>query len=251
MVLGWLNRRQYKTLLVITELHRQQQWMYDHKTHRIDDRIVSINKPHVRPIKRGKAGADVDFGAKVSASVVDGFVFVDRLSWDNFNESTDLIDQIEAYKNRFGFYPESVYADKIYRTRKNLQYCKKHGIRLSGPKLGRSPNKTEKNKIKLSMDNKLAYQDEIDRIAIERKFGLCKRRYSLGRIMTKLDCTSKTAIVLSFLVMNLEKWLKAIFLSFFLPSYSLKCDPFFKVPCTRNQLVLSFYPKFFGDFYVA
>jgi len=50
--------------------------------------IVSINKPHVRPIKRAKAGADVEFGAKVSASVVDGFVFVDRLDWDNFNELT-------------------------------------------------------------------------------------------------------------------------------------------------------------------
>ena len=76
--------------------------MYDHKSRRVDDRIVSINKPHVRPIKRGKAGADVEFGAKVSASVVDGFVFVDRVSWDNFNESKELIDQIEAYKNRFG-----------------------------------------------------------------------------------------------------------------------------------------------------
>ena len=76
---------------------------------------MSINKPHVRPIKRGKAGADVEFGAKVSASVVDGFVFVDRISWNNFNESTDLIDQIEAYKNRFGHFPESVHADKIYR----------------------------------------------------------------------------------------------------------------------------------------
>ena len=128
-------------------------------------------------------------------SVLDGFVFVDRLSWDNFNESTDLIDQIETYKNRLGFYPESVHTDKIYRTRENLRYCKKHGIRVSGPKLGRPPKKTEENRIKLSIDNKLAYQDEIDRIAIEGKFGLCKRRYSLGRIMTKLDCTSKTAMV--------------------------------------------------------
>ena len=32
--------------------------------------------------------------------------------------------------------------------------------------------------------------------------------------MTKLNYTSKTAIVMSFLVMNLERWLKAIFLSF-------------------------------------
>ncbi len=90
-----LSRRQYKILLVINELFRQQKWMYDHNTQRIDDRIVSINKPHVRPIKRGKAGASTEFGAKISASVVDGLIFPDRISWNNFNESTDLIDQIK------------------------------------------------------------------------------------------------------------------------------------------------------------
>ena len=229
--LSKLSKRQYKTLLVISELYRQQKWMYDHKSRRIDDRIVSINKPHVRPIKRGKAGADTEFGAKISASVVDGFTFVDRISWNNFNESTDLIDQIEAYKNRFGFYPESVHADKIYRTRDNLRYCKKYGIRVSGPKLGRPPKQTETNKAKIAADKKLARQDEIDRIAIEGKFGLGKRRYSLGRIMTKLGHSSKTAIIMSFLVMNLERWLKAIFLSLFWLLYHLRWTP-----CSRGSL---------------
>ena len=157
--LSELSNYQYKNLLVISEVYRQQQWMYNHKSRRIDDRIVSINKPHVRPIKRGKAGADVEFGAKVSASVVDGFVFVDRISWDNFNESTDLIDQIETYKNRFGHFPESVHADKIYRNRDNLRYCKKHKIRLSGPRLGRPPKQTEENKEKIKALKKQARQD--------------------------------------------------------------------------------------------
>ena len=210
-----LSNRQYKNLLVISEVYRQQKEMYDHKRRRVDDRIVSINKPHVRPIKRGKAGADVEFGAKISASVVDGYVFVDRISWDNFNESTDLIDQIETYKNRFGHFPESVHADKIYRNRGNLRYCKKHEIRLSGPRLGRPPKETEENRAKLKALKKQARQDEIDRISIEGKFGQGKRRYGLGRIMTKLANTSKTAIMMSFLVINLERWLKAIFLSLF------------------------------------
>jgi len=227
--LAELSHRQYKTLLVISELCRQQKWMYDHKSRRIADRIVSINKPHVRPIKRGKAGADTEFGAKISASVVDGFTFVDRISWNNFNESTDLIDQIKTYKKRFDVYPESVHADKIYRTRDNLRYCQEHGIRVSGPKLGRPPKQTEQNKAKIAADKKIARQDEIDRVAIEGRFGLAKRSYSLGRIMTKLDCTSKTAIVMSFLIMNLEKWLKAIFLFLFWLRYRLKWTPFSKV----------------------
>jgi hypothetical protein len=246
-----LSDHQYKNLLVISELYRQQQWMYDHKSRRIDDRIVSINKPHVRPIKRDKAGADVEFGAKVSASVVDGFAFVDRISWDNFNESIDLKDQIEAYKNRFGHFPESVHADKIYRNRDNRRYCKKHNIRLSGPKLGRPPKQTDENKAEIEALKKLARQDEIDRNAIEGKFGQGKRSYSLGRIMTKLDHTSKTAIVISFLVMNLDRWLKAIFFALFRLRYGF-CGRYFGAhTCTRVRQITAlwkFQPVFQGVF---
>ena len=237
--LAELSNRQYKTLLVISEIYRQQQWMYDHKSRRIDDRIVSINKPHVRPIKRGKAGSDVEFGAKVSASVVDGFIFVDRISWDNFNESKELIDQIEAYKRMFGHFPESVHADKIYRNRDNLRYCKKYKIRLSGPRLGRPPKLTEENKEKIKALKKLAHQDEIDRIAIEGKFGLGKRRYGLGRIMTKLNDTSKTEIVMSFLVMNLERWLKAIFLTLFRLFYGLYGSCFNAYICMHMRKIVA------------
>ena len=38
-----LNKRQYKTLLVVSEVYRQQQWMWDNAEVRIDDRIVSQN----------------------------------------------------------------------------------------------------------------------------------------------------------------------------------------------------------------
>ena len=213
--LGILNRKQYRDLLVINELYRQQQWMYDHRSHQINDRIVSISQPHVRPIKRGKAGSDTEFGAKLSVSLVDGYAFVDRTSWDNFNECQDLQGQAEAYRKRFGVYPESVHADRIYRTRDNLRYCKKHHIRLSGPRLGRPPKITPENALRLQAEALQARQDELDRNPIEGKFGQGKRRFGIGRLLTKLASTSETSIVLCFLVMNLEKWLAAIFLCLF------------------------------------
>lgn len=213
--LGVLNTRQYKDLLVISEVFRQQQWMYENRSQRIGDRIVSISQPHVRPIKRGKVAADTEFGAKISISLVDGVSFVDKISWDNFNEGGDLIAQIESYRQRFGCYPESVHADKIYRTRENRRYCQKHDIRLSGPRLGRPPKITETNAEVLKAARQQARQDEIDRNAVEGKFGQGKRRYSLNRIMTKLSCTSETAIMVSFLVMNLSRWLATIFFAFF------------------------------------
>jgi len=207
-----LKKRMYKLLLVINEVYRQQKWMYEQKAKRIDDRIVNIYQPHVRPIKRGKAAAATEFGAKISVSAVDGYCFLDRLSWDAYNESADLIEQAEAYRDRFGCYPGSIHADTIYRTRGNRKFCKKHGIRLSGPALARPPSQIGHRKAA----QKQVRQDELDRIPFEGKFGQGKRRFSLSKIMSKLDCTSETAISVVFLVMNLEKWLKSLLFSLFL-----------------------------------
>jgi len=205
--LARLSRRQYKNLLVCRELYRQQLQMYESNSQRIDGRIVSIAQPHVRPIKRGKAGRDTEFGAKLSLSVVDGFSFVDRLSWNNYNESLDLVGQIETFHRRFGFYPASVHVDQIYRTRSNRAFCKAHGIRMSGPPLGRPPKHVS------AEDKKQARADEGIRNTVEGKFGQAKRRFGLGRIMAKLASTSAAQISLSFLVMNLEQALRRLFFS--------------------------------------
>jgi len=204
--LSQLSRRHYRNLLVSREAYRQQLQMYETKTHRVDDRIVSLSQPHVRPIKRGKAGRDTEFGAKLSISVIGGFSFVDRLRWDNYNESLDLVDQIETFRRRFGFYPASVHADKIYRTRANRAYCKQCGIRLSGPPLGRPPKS-------ISAEKKQAMADESIRNTVEGKFGQAKRRFGLSRVMAKLAGTSAAQISLSFLVMNLDLALRLFFFS--------------------------------------
>lgn len=213
--LARLSRRMYRNLLVCHELYRQQLEMVENNSQRVDDRIVSISQPHVRPIKRGKAGRKTEFGAKLSLSVVDGFSFVDRLSWNNYNEGTDLIGQIERYRHRFGFYPASAHADQVYRTRANRAFCKLHGIRLSGPPLGRPPKHVS------AEDKRQAAKDEGIRNHVEGKFGQAKRRFGLGRIMAKLASTSAAQISLSFLVMNLELALKRFFFSIVLLCYDL------------------------------
>ena len=206
-----LSRFLYRSLLVIHEVYRQQKEMYENKTHRISDRIVSITQPHVRPIVRGKAGKKVEFGAKISASSCMGYSTVDRISWDAYNESEDLIVQAEKYRKRFGYYPASIHADKIYRNRDNRKWCKKHDIRLSGPPLGRPVKITEQNHKEIKHQKALVRQDERDRIDIEGRFGHSKRKYGLGRVMAKLTDTSASVISLVFLVMNLEKILRDLF----------------------------------------
>jgi hypothetical protein len=219
--LSALNQHLYRKLLVIAELYRQQQAMYDQQQHRVDDRIVSLSQPHIRPMVRGKAGTPVEFGAKFSASCVNGYVFLDHLSWDSFNESIDLPAQVELFKQRFGHYPESVHADQIYRSRPNRAYCRKRGIRLSGKPLGR-PKASDQ-----AENRKQVLADATLRNQIEGKFGVGKRRFSLSRVMAKLAPTAECAIAITFLVMNLECWLQRLLLLFFPVVFWLKdsCEP--------------------------
>jgi len=68
---------------------------------------------------------------------VDGFILLDRFSWDAYNETSDLSEQAEKFRQRFGHYPASIHADKIYQTRVNRAWCKERGIPLSGKPLAR------------------------------------------------------------------------------------------------------------------
>ncbi len=195
-----LSSKQYHLLLVISEVYRQQQEMYDHKKHTVKDRIINIFQPHIRPIVRGKAGKQTEFGAKISASIVDGFATLDRISFDSYNESEDIESQVELYKKLYGKYPQRVLADQIYQTRKNRAFCKKMGIKLSGKPLGRPP------KAGFTAEQKESWRlDECERVPIEGKFGQLKRRFSLDRIMAKLAITTKAVLRIAFIVVNLER----------------------------------------------
>lgn len=218
-----LSKKQQERLGTIRTLYEQQKTMYDNKVHSVKDRIVSLSQPYLRPIVRGKAKTPVEFGAKLDISVVDGFSRLEKQSFDSYNEATCLQEEIERYKNREGCYPKRVLADKIYRNRANLNYCKKRGIRLSGPALGR-PRK------EAIVDRKLEYTDICDRVEVERKFSLAKRKCGLGLIMTKLRITTEHVVAMSILLLNLRKvlcaFLRALF-DWMLPPCSPKNYPLF------------------------
>lgn len=183
--------------LTILQLYAQQHYMYANKKHSVEHRIVSISQPWIRPIVRGKAKAPVEFGPKLDLSLnSEGYGRIERISFEAYNESTCLTEAAERFRERTGHYPKRILADQIYRTRANRSFCKLHGIRLSGPKLGR-PNPNDKT------NKKIEYQDNKDRIAVERAFSLSKRCYGMGLITTKLESTQLTTIALSVFVANL------------------------------------------------
>ena len=190
-------------------LYAQQQYMLTNNTHSVEKRIVSISQPYIRPIVRGKAKSPVEFGAKLDLSVDEtGMCRIEKLSFDAYNESAVLKTAIANYRERTGHYPERVLVDQIYRNRENISYCSNLGIRLSGKKLGR-PKKDADSKA----EKKIAYQDNTDRIEVERKFSLAKRKFGLGLLLTKREDTTRASIVLSIIAMNIDR-LAAMLLHF-------------------------------------
>lgn len=192
------SKRDQKIYWVIQHIYEQQKYMYDQQIHQHADRIVNIYQPHIRPIPRGKDKAATEFGAKISASEIDGMSRVEHISWDNFNESQDLELQLKMFKQTYGHYPELLLADRIYLNRSNRKLLKEKGIRIVGKPLGRPPkeelNAYQKRKLK---------KERNQRNLIEGKFGQGKNAYGLNNIQAKRSDTSESWISAIFFVMNL------------------------------------------------
>lgn len=189
-----LAHRMQRKYWIIQTLYEQQLGMFQTRNHQVDDRIVSIDQPHVRPIVRGKARAKTEFGAKIHLSLVDGFSFLDTISWDAFHEGNHLSEYVENYKKRFGFYPAKVLADKIYCTRENRKWLKDKNIKLAAKPLGRPSAKAVENHVRPG-----------ERNPIEGKFGQAKNAYGMNRIRARLKHTSQSWIASIILVLNLVK----------------------------------------------
>jgi hypothetical protein len=196
---SWIfTKQELKYIQVINELYRQQREMHNTQTHRIADRIVSIHQPHVRPMVRGKAGADVEFGSKIGLCIHDGLTYLDHLSWDSYNETEDLVTSVENYKIRNGYYPEKINADQIYITRTNQSWCKVRNIKLNGKPLTKA-KEMDKERVKELR------QSVSERNCVEGKIGQGKRWYGLSNIRAKLNTTSESMIGAIVVVLNLVR----------------------------------------------
>jgi hypothetical protein len=224
----WIfNKHELKYLQVIQEVYRQQRQMHSTKTHSIADRIVSIHQPHVRPMVRGKAGANVEFGSKIGVCIHNGLTHIDHLNWDSYNETEDLKTSANNYKRRNGYFPAKINADQIYITRVNRAWCKENNIQLNGKPLGR-PTEQTKERIKELR------QAVGERNCVEGKFGQAKRWYGMGCIHAKLKTTSESMIGAIVVVLNLVRLVQQHVCNFI----KIKVDKII------NTLLMIFYSKF-------
>ena len=156
---------------------------------------------------------------------------MDHLSFDAYNEGDyeEFTSAVELYKKRFGCYPERILADKIYRSRKNRKYCTEHGIRMSGPKLG-------KPKADNSADIATELKEIGERNEVEGKFGTGKRKYGLNLIKAKLEVTARTDICMNLFVENLEHQIREDLRFFSLSLFEILWE-FINISTFDNRLI--------------
>ncbi|NND80394.1 MAG: transposase [Maribacter sp.] len=178
----WQRRQATKTVL-------KQQWAYFFNNSSPKHRIVSLDKPYIRPIVRGKEVKKVEFGAKVHKIQIDGISFIEHLSFDAFNEGIRLKKSIWAVQKLFKKKIKIVGADKIYANNKNRKYVTKNGIKTDFKRKGK-PSKHRAHFDQLSL---MITKERATRL--EGSFGTDKEYFLLKRIKAR---TKETEILWLF-----------------------------------------------------
>ena len=154
--------------------------------------------------KPKKVHTDEDGNDHGGASIVNGYTYVDHLSWDAYNESSDLAMQLELYKKRFGMLPQEVQADMLYLGKANRNLIKDCHVDCYNHPLGRPPK--DENDCHAE-DKKRAIGERND---VEATFGTSKRVYQANDIRAKLDDTADTWIGACFFAKNVMKFLRGL-----------------------------------------
>ena len=141
--------------------------------------------------------AKVEFGAKIGASIVAGYTYIDHHSWDAYNEGADLVLQVNLFKQRYGCLPSTILADKIYMNRENRKLLKDLEIKTYCKPLGRPPKEEKSEEEKALMAKAVG-----DRNEIECSFGTGKRVYRANNIRAKLPDTADCWTGMCYFVKN-------------------------------------------------
>ena len=173
-----LTAEQNKRLSAVKEVCRQQNALAQKKE--VKHRIVSIDRPYIRPIVRGKENKRVEFGAKANNIQIDGISFIEHHSFEAFNEGVRLKECIEYQQEITGVKVKRIGADTIYANNENRRYCTENGITTCFARKGPKPKDEDTD---LSTARRII--GTLRSTAMEGSFGNQKQHYSVGRIAAR------------------------------------------------------------------
>lgn len=173
-----LTSEQHKRIIAIKEVRRQQTDHFNKKD--VKHRIVSIDRPYIRPIVRGKENKRVEFGAKVNNIQIDGISFIEHHSFEAFNEGTRLKQCIEYQESLTGIKVSRIGMDTIYANNENRKYCTEKGITTNFVRKGPKPKDESAD---ISTARRII--GNLRATVMEGSFGNQKQHFGVGRIAAR------------------------------------------------------------------
>lgn len=190
---GSLDKGFYQYLKTIKQIYRQQDYLFKHPGSKVKNRIVSLHKPYIRPIKRGKENKPTEFGAKVHMLQVGGVNIIEHFSYNAFNECKRLKASVRKHKAMFGKCHQ-VSGDRIYATNENRRFCTENQIFNSFDPKGRKPEK-EVLQLKAALNKDRATR-------LEGSFGNQKNHYGLRKVKARSGPNEKVWIFFGVFTAN-------------------------------------------------
>ena len=172
----------FSQVRIINKVYKQKQKHFENPKAKIKDRIISLAKPYLSPIVRGKEIKRVEFGMKVHEMQVGGVNFIEYWNFNAFHEGIRLKKTIWLHRFLFKTKVLLFGGDQLYVNNANRKYCSGQEIQTCFPPKGK-PVK----------DPSLRHQKKLLRQAIgkerstrlEGSFGNKKNHYSLAKIKAK------------------------------------------------------------------
>ena len=190
-----LNNKERKLINAIKTIYSQQHELLYGNTENVKHRIVSLHKPHVRAIIRGKEVKPVEFGTKVHKVQVGGLSFIEHLSYENFNEGTRLKQSVAFHQKHFGKCSQLA-ADAIYATNENRRYCNTMKIATSFIPKGKQGKLQEQKSALRSV------LSTVRATVLEGSFGNEKNHYLLHKVKARTQATEIAWIFFGMLTAN-------------------------------------------------
>ena len=196
-----LTAEELERFKIIGQIYKQQRLHFDDAKAKINNRIVSLYKPYLRPIVRGKENKRVEFGAKVNTWQVGGLNFIEHLSFDAFHEGNRLKSGIAFHQKHFGKLKQ-IGADRIYATNENRRYCKKLKIQTNFVPKGRTSN--DKDLVKQQKQIRRAIS-KVRATQLEGSYGNDKNHYGLRKVKARNESTEVAWIFFAMMSANAVK----------------------------------------------
>lgn len=172
-----LKPKDADTFKTIKKVYQQQKHLFDVPQAKIKDRIVSLFKPYIRPIVRGKENKPVEFGIKAHIVQVGRINIIEHYNYQPFNECKRLKISIVKHKIRFGECSH-IAADKIYHTNENRRYTTKNKIKTNFCRKGKGKDDKETKQMKALLNKERS-------TSLEGSFGNEKNHYLLRKIKAR------------------------------------------------------------------